>query len=103
MKNLLMALGTAAMLVSTPVLADDRNPDLIDRLGRALQNNDSSRDRDRSQNYGSSGYDRRDDGRDYNRRDYSGRDRDEVRRQRQLDDEQRDLDRRRQNDRYYGR
>jgi hypothetical protein len=86
-----LALGIAAALSASATVstarADDRNPDLIDRLGRAIQNNDAPRDRDRGSAYGGSGYDR-------DRRD-AGRDSHYSDEQRRIDDEQRELDRRR--------
>ena len=83
MKYGTLALLATLTLIGSPALAEDRNPDLMDRLGRALQNDNRS-DRDQ---YGSSGYDRN--------RDYGRDDRARDARQRQLDDEQRELDRRR--------
>lgn len=84
-----LALGVAAALTGSAALADDRNPDMMDRLGRALQNNDAQRDRDRDRGpaYGGSGAER-------DRRDL-GRDSHQSSEQRRIDDEQRELDRRR--------
>jgi hypothetical protein len=90
----------ALVLLSLAARAEDK-PDLLDRFGRAIQNNDDRGDRardNRDSGYGASGYDRdRSTGRGYDRN---------ADEQRRLDADQRDLDRRRREldrDRSYSR
>ncbi len=75
MKRLSFLIAAGLLLGTLPTYAADDRPDVVDRIGRALQNdNDHNRDRDRSRDYrddrssGSSGYDRRDVGRGEDRR-----------------------------------
>jgi hypothetical protein len=97
MKTAMLMLTALAALTGGAVAAADDHSDVLNRLGRAIQNDDDHRDRShdrsRQEDYGSSGY-------DANRNSGYGRDADRDRdssydRRRQRDDEQRDSDRRR--------